>query len=687
MTDPIIHTLFPRMWRLTTLILWLFAICSVVGFLRDPVAADEQDFPPLDRQPFSDRIQDKERERGGNPPPRENASPFPELPDVLRGESDGSSRIKSSPGINILDEEPPPRLDDRTTDMPPETDAENRRIPAASLPAGAATPGFDWKIQPVSVADVDTGRAWPFQNGTPNLNAEESAAYAELIRAALNRRGLIPAALPEDINTTTAWETAFYRYEDVRRQAWIHGNLSLQASSVAPVDPFSGTPGSVMSTIDSPLEGTELKDYSLPVDMQVHPGDFTGRPVVLYGLFTPSGAVEVQAVKTLENEERQYVLQRGTLKSLSGRETLAILDAISFVDPDDQLQPSTAWPVDPGIQIPVLVKGWFVKLWGQRPLIFTEVVRVLSPRPYDQYIREHVRTRRRISDDESWIYHETLRQLQVTSLTAQKAIALETQQLRVRRLLAEIQQKAIADRRSLEQDLKVGKLAAVDQGTREGFETRIRRLQRQLEVREARYSAYQQTPASFPVFVDLFQNPGEWQGKLVTLRGYARRVMTHAGDRTLFHGQPLHELWLFTEDSQHIPTVIVTPTLPRDFPVESDLIDSVTVTGCLMKMYVYRSQTEARLAPFILAGHVEWNPSAEHVLDLVKDGHITADSPLVAQARAADPRRVSDTLVLMIGVLTLIVAMTVWGRIQRDRRRRDRLLRLVQEKPDFRQAF
>jgi hypothetical protein len=41
----------------------------------------------------------------------------------------------------------------------------------------------------------------------------------------------------------------------------------------------------------------------------------------------------------------------------------------------------------------------------------------------------------------------------------------------------------------------------------------------------------------------------------------------------------------------------------------------------------------------------------------------------------------------MIGVLTLIVAMTVWGRIQRDRRRRDRLLRLVQEKPDFRQAF
>lgn len=687
MTDLLLHTLFSRMSRFTPSILWLCAAFAVLSFQPGPVAADELDFPPLERQPFPGRIPDEERSRDTNPPPRENATPFPEFPDVLREQSSRSNKAKSSPVINILDEDPVPSLDDRTTDMPPEAEPESRRIPPASLPQGAATPGFDWKIQPVSVADVDTGRAWPFAHGVPNLTSAESAAYAELIRAALNRRGLIPAALPEDINTTTAWETAFYRYEDVRRQAWLHGNLSLQPSAVPPVDPFSGAPGSVMSTMDSPLEGTELKEYSLPVDMQVHPSDFTGRPVVLYGLFSPSGAVEVQAVKTLENEERQYVLQRGTLKSLSGRETLAILDAISYVDTDDQLQPSTAWPVDSGTQIPVLVKGWFVKLWGQRPLIFTEVVRVLSPRPYDKYIREHVRTRRRISDDESWIYHETLRQLQVTSLTAQKAIALETQQLRVRRLLAEMQQKAIAGKRALEEQLKAGKLPANDDGSKEGFETRNRRLQRQLEVRKARYSAYQQTPASFPVFVDLFQNPDEWQGKLVTLRGYVRRVMTHAGDRTLFQSQPLHELWLFTEDSQHIPTVIVTPSLPRDFPVESDLIDSVTVTGCLLKMYVYRSQTEARLAPLILAGHIEWNPSPQHVLDLVQDGYVTADSPLAAQARAADPRRVSDTLVLMVGVLTLIVAMTVWGRVQRDRRRRERLLRLVQEQPDFRQAF
>ena len=55
--------------------------------------------------------------------------------------------------------------------------------------------GFDWTVQPVSIADLEVGRVWPFQHGKPNLTDQESAAYAELIQAAIDRRSLAPSSL------------------------------------------------------------------------------------------------------------------------------------------------------------------------------------------------------------------------------------------------------------------------------------------------------------------------------------------------------------------------------------------------------------------------------------------------------------------------------------------------------------
>jgi hypothetical protein len=73
------------------------------------------------------------------------------------------------------------------------------------------------------------------------------------------------------------------------------------------------------------------------------------------------------------------------------------------------------------------------------------------------------------------------------------------------------------------------------------------------------------------------------------------------------------------------------------------------------------------------------------VLKLVESGHISANAPIVAVARSQG-RRVSDTTILIVGFLALMTAMTVWGRVQRDRRERKRLLSLVDEKPIFRQT-
>lgn len=558
-------------------------------------------------------------------------------------------------------------------------------FPPDAVDAAEANDALDWTAQHVSIADIDIGREWQFKHGTPSLTEAEEDSYVDLVRAAIVQRSLASGQLPAGANLTSAWETAFYRFAEVRKRAWENGKLSLRVSTASHSDAFPGSNSRVLSPADNPLNTREVSQYSLQVDMQSHPDDFVGRPIVLYGLFTPLGSKDLQARTALEFEERTFTLQRGILKTLTGNETIAMVDAIGYVDPQSQNKPSTAWPVEERVAVPVMIKGWFVKLWQHQPLVFTDKARILTPRPYDEYIRDHVRSKRRVSDDESWIYYETLRQLQVTSANVQAAIALKEQNLRVKELLLDIQEKAAADRLVLENQLRNGAITRADDGKKEGYETRLTRLKRQLSLRKNRYLECQNDPESFPLFVDVFQHADYWQGRLVTLRGHVRRVTTYSGDSTLFDGQPLHELWLFTDDSQQNPAVIVTPSLPKDFPVASHLIDSVTVTGCFLKMYVYRSQQENRVAPLVLAGHVSWNPTADQVIALAKEGYIPAKSELLAKAKGQG-RSLSDTMVLLLGFLALLVSMTVWARVQRDRREQRRLMTLVDERPDFRQT-
>lgn len=635
---------------------WLAVAClAVLAVHATALAQTARDFPSLDEQPFSDRLP------GKSPVRRPPASPGDPLPPA--------------------DEMDQPTLDDRVRS--PLQDLPGQTPDDGPLP-GLNDFGIDWQVQRISAADIGTVQAWDFAHGQPSMSAAELGSYGEFIRAAVNRRNLIPASLPEGINPTTAWETAFYRFEGVRRQAFGAGVLRLDLGGPGTPDPISA--GGVFEG-PGPPGGTPAAAapivYSLQQDMRVHPADFVGRPVVLYGIFSPSGPVNVTAVGGLEDEDSQFRLQRGTLKTLTGREPLAIVDALQFLEPGGQSKPSAAWPVEPGVQMPVMIKGWFVKLWGRQPLVFTETMRVLSPQPWTGWIREHVANRRRVAADESWLYYETLRQLQLTSGALQQQIATSVQQRRVEQLLADVRLKTVSERARLDAELKQGTLQRSDTKAGPGYDSQLRRLNRQLALREARYTATRRDPDAFPLFVDLFQNPDVWQGELVTLKGYVRRVLTHPADPTLFNGQPLHELWLYTRDSQHIPTVVVTPTLPRDFPAGADLIDSITVTGCFYRMYVYRGQSETRQAPLVLAGRIQWQPTPQHVLNLVREGKIPSDAPIVAMARANDPRRFSDTVVLAFCVLAVVIAMAVFGRVQRDRRRRERLRKLVEQPPDF----
>ncbi len=602
------------------------------------------------------------------------------------GTSGASGRTHVRPPLR---DDPTPLTDDRSLPLrdpfasgqPRRTDDLSDQGLLAEDPTGVA--GFDWTVQPVTLADLEVGHPWAFEHTKPNLSEAEIDDYVRLIRAAKDRKASVVLNLPQDVNVTSAWESAFYRYTEARRQAWLNEKFSLQPTQSGLSDPIDGP---VVSTTDSIAAPVNLTSYSLIADMQSHPSDFVGRPVVLYGLFTPSGINQLQAKQTLEGEKNVYRLQRGLLRNLSDTAYIAMIDAESYVDYDSQNEAIEAWPVEQRISYPVLVKGWFVKSIGGQPLVYCDVLRVLTPRPYDEYIRDNVRSRRRVSDDESWLYYETLRQLQITSPKIQAGLALADQQLRVETLMREVAQKATSDRTLLQKALQNGTLGDTDPQQNRTFQARMTQLERQVELRLNRYREYQQQPDKFPMFVDVFQHPDRWQGHLVTLHGYVRRVTSHEGDSVLFNGQPLHELWFFTDDSQHNPTVIVTPSLPAEFPRNADVVDAVTVTGCLFKMYVYASQDENRIAPLLLAGRIEWNPTNDQILKLAEGGHLGGGSRLLATAKANSGRPVSDTMLLLFGFVTLLATMTVWGRVQRDRREHQRLMRLVDERPDFRQT-
>ena len=116
------------------------------------------------------------------------------------------------------------------------TTAQIRHVPAEEI--AAVADGFDWNLQPVTMADLEVGHPWAFEHTKPNLSDAEMEDYIRLIRAAKDRRKSIGLYLPDDVNITSAWESAFYRFAEARRQAWNNGTLLLQPARSGLANPF-----------------------------------------------------------------------------------------------------------------------------------------------------------------------------------------------------------------------------------------------------------------------------------------------------------------------------------------------------------------------------------------------------------------------------------------------------------------
>lgn len=179
------------------------------------------------------------------------------------------------------------------------------------------------------------------------------------------------------------------------------------------------------------------------------------------------------------------------------------------------------------------------------------------------------------------------------------------------------------------------------------------REQRRLD--DPRYA--KRKPADFPPFVDLFQHPEVYRGRPVSLRGVLRKLTKFDPGKNTVGIDEAYEGWLYTDDGQSNPAVVVFLNKPQNLPVGGDLTEEIRVTGYFLKMYGYDAQDVARKAPLLLAGEVEWRPGPK--------GYV------------AEPLSLETYLLTMM--IVLLLGYTLWHANRRELAGRPR----IQPEVDF----
>jgi len=188
-----------------------------------------------------------------------------------------------------------------------------------------------------------------------------------------------------------------------------------------------------------------------------------------------------------------------------------------------------------------------------------------------------------------------------------------------------------------------------------------------LQQRRSELKTFKEHPQlKLPLFPDIFKNSSRYKGRLVTLTGRVRKLMHYPAEKNDYGIKTLYEAWLFTDDSQQNPTVVICTEVPEilqnRLPAGTDVIDHVTVTGYLFKMYAYNAQDTTRVAPLILARQLEWSP------------------PIT------DEKGSQVFLQLMAGAFAILiagVAVVTWKALQKDKEFKEKRLQTDQDQVSF----
>ena len=114
-------------------------------------------------------------------------------------------------------------------------------------------------------------------------------------------------------------------------------------------------------------------------------------------------------------------------------------------------------------------------------------------------------------------------------------------------------------------------------------------------------------------YVQLFNQPDEYRGKVVTVAGRVRRAHRLAAPANRFGIDHYHELFIETSD-RSMPIVVYSRELPAGFPEGMTLDEPAVVDGIFFKRWVYLAGDGLRSAPLLLARTVAWRPQATEAI-------------------------------------------------------------------------
>lgn len=156
--------------------------------------------------------------------------------------------------------------------------------------------------------------------------------------------------------------------------------------------------------------------------------------------------------------------------------------------------------------------------------------------------------------------------------------------------------------------------------------------------------AMQRQLDEFPTFQDIRHYPDENRGHPVSIHGVLRKLTKFDPGKNDRKIGDAYEGWIYTDDSQGNPTVVVFMDKPEHLQVGGDLAEEVQVTGYFFKMYSYTNQERTGLAPLILAGGLLWHP----------------------QQKPYEPERLPLEMYLFITLLALLGGYAFWQSNRRE---------------------
>ena len=116
-------------------------------------------------------------------------------------------------------------------------------------------------------------------------------------------------------------------------------------------------------------------------------------------------------------------------------------------------------------------------------------------------------------------------------------------------------------------------------------------------------------------YLQLFQQPGEYRAKLVTVRGSARMVSRFPAPRNQYGIDHYFRITLKPQGGPDNPILIYALELPTRFPVPQapqmhvNVREEIACNGYFFKRLVFRSRDGLRTAPLILARLPRWYPA------------------------------------------------------------------------------